>query len=107
MWYDENQFKGLNAMEAPLKVPRNEWQYRLLIRLPDYISKPDIEKIKKDAFTKKKQIDQIMNVEYFELKEGRSVQILHKGEYANEPVTLAVLHSFIEENNLVRKWSSP
>jgi hypothetical protein len=100
-WYDENKFKDLSATQAPTMVPRSEWHYQLLIRLPDYILKKDIIDTKMKIYDKKK-LEDIKNVEEFKLSEGKSVQILHKGSYDREPETLALIHDFMKKNNLTR-----
>ena len=36
-WYDENKYARLSPEHAALEVPRSEWQYQLMIRMPDFV----------------------------------------------------------------------
>src|SRR4051812_34303009 len=38
LWYfDPGKYSGVSISEAPQKIPRDQWEYRLLIRLPDFV----------------------------------------------------------------------
>src|SRR6478752_6442120 len=37
-WFDESMHKGHSMTETALIVPRDVWEYRLLIRIPDFIT---------------------------------------------------------------------
>lgn len=100
LWsFDEAKFGAPSMAEAPLKVPRAEWQFRLLIRLPDFVEKADIEAAKQ-AVLAKKGAPLASEAEFFELPEGRCAQILHVGPFADEPRSLAVLADFMKEKGL-------
>ena len=43
-WFDENKYAIISGDEAPLKIPRSEWNYRSLIRLPEFVNPKDILK---------------------------------------------------------------
>jgi len=100
-WFDENKYATSTMATAPVDVPRSEWEYRLLIRLPDFVTQKDFEKAIEKAFEKKK-LQLMKEVTYFTMTEGTSVQMLHIGSYATEPETLKKIGDFIEENNLKR-----
>jgi len=95
-WFDDSKFAGISMSEAPQKIDRNEWEYRLLIRMPDYVDSDEIEKAKAAAFAKKDWL-LIKQVEFFQMAEGKSVQMLHLGPFANEPQTLAIMAKFMSE----------
>ena len=99
-WYDENKFPG-KTMETAVDVPRSEWQYKLLIRLPDYVSEPAITSAIDTVITKK-NIQLAKAVSFFEMTEGKSVQMLHVGPFSTEIETLKKLGSFITANNFGR-----
>ncbi len=40
-WFDAEKYKGIPMAETPGRVPREEWNYRLLIRLPDFVTAAD------------------------------------------------------------------
>jgi hypothetical protein len=100
-WFDENRFKVLSPEEASLKVPRNAWEYRLLIRLPEWITESDV-KLAKEQAGSKKATPGIQDTSYFEMEEGQCIQILHTGAFEREPETLAVMHAFMKEKGLDR-----
>src|ERR1044072_5228898 len=47
LWrFDENKFAGKNIATAT-EVPRSEWEYRLLIRMPEFVTARDLDMAKK------------------------------------------------------------
>jgi hypothetical protein len=100
-WFDENKFPGKNIKTAATDVPRSEWEYRLLIRMPDFVSARDIEAAKQTVVAKK-NIQLAAQVEHFIMNEGKCVQMLHVGPFSTEPESLLQIGAFIEENKLGR-----
>lgn len=98
-WFDHDKYHDISLETAPLKIPRSEWHYRLLLRLPDFVVKGSILTVVQKAHDKKKY-DRILAVNFFELKEGKCVQVLHNGPFSKEPETLAKMQDFMKENNL-------
>ncbi|MCO4293756.1 GyrI-like domain-containing protein [Solitalea sp. MAHUQ-68] len=98
-WFDEAKFDVGSMEEAPLKVPRNEWNYRMMIRLPEFVKEEDIQLAKKNVF-EKKGISLVSNVEFFQMEEGLSVQMLHLGPFNKEPETLKEMLTFMETKKL-------
>ncbi len=89
------KLEGLWWVESdrpPLEVPREEWYWKLLIRMPDFVTSEMVEKTKKEVF-KKKRIELI--------KEGKCVQILHIGPYSAEPESLAKIKKLMEEQKFI------
>lgn len=83
----------------PLAVPREEWQWQLLIRMPDYVVSAVVQQTLKAAFVKK-QLPLLQQVSLIALAEGKSVQILHTGPYSEEPATLKVMEDFMKKEGL-------
>jgi hypothetical protein len=52
-WFDENKFGNNTMMDASTKVPRAEWEYKLLIRIPDFVTQQKIEQAVKGVVEKK------------------------------------------------------
>lgn len=105
LWdFDEQKYGKISMEDAPGKIPRSEWNYRLLIRLPDFIKKETIELIKDKAYAKK-PLDYIRNVELFEMPAKKVVQMLHVGPFEKEFETLLVLKQFIDTHKF-RKGGS-
>ena len=96
-WYDENKYPG-KTMETAMEVPRSEWQYKLLIRMPEYVGEPDVTHAIETVVTKK-NILLAKEVTYFEMTEGKSVQMLHVGPFSTELETLKKIGAFITANN--------
>jgi hypothetical protein len=102
LWnFDEEKYKNLSIEEAPVKVPRSVWSYRMMIRMPDFVTKEQVKSAIQTVITKK-QIQLATDIEFYEMEEGKVVQMLHVGAFANEPETLKQIQEFITENNLQR-----
>jgi len=84
-----------------LEVPRDKWQWKLLIRMPDFVTSEMVKKAKEEVF-KKKGIKLIKEIKFEKMKEGKCVQILHIGPYSTEPESLAKMNKLMEEENLVK-----
>lgn len=100
-WFDENKFPGLSMDNTSVVVPRSEWEYRLLIRLPDFVSEKDFKSATDSVFQKSGN-ELIRTLEFFTLAEGKCIQILHVGPFSTEPETLRIIKNFSDENNLKR-----
>jgi hypothetical protein len=96
-WYDEQRYAGISIADSPTAIPRSEWEYRLLIRIPDYVEAKDVQAAVEACFASKGQAA-IKDVSFFEMEEGKVVQMLHTGPFDNEPETLAKLNDFISAN---------
>lgn len=100
LWsFDDNKYKGISMDEAPVKIPRSEWDYRIMIRMPDFVTRKQTEEAI-DTAANKKQIELAKTIEFYEMTEGKVVQILHVGPFENEPQTLKIIQDFTTENNL-------
>jgi hypothetical protein len=99
-WYDEQKYPGKSVSTA-VDVPRSEWEYRLLIRLPDFITKKDVDKAIETVIVKK-NLELARQIEFYEMNEGKAVQMLHVGPFSTEPETLMIMSTFMEENQFTR-----
>src|SRR5690606_38557812 len=82
-------------------IPRSAWEYRLLIRMPDFVTKDDFDEGARIAIAKK-GLPLGPEVEWFELEEGLCVQVLHVGPFAREVETLALVDAFSRAHDLAR-----
>lgn len=98
-WFDENKYKGLSIMDTPKSVPRNEWEYRLLIRMPDFVTEKQFEKGIQDTISKKK-LQLANDVEFYKMTEGKCIQMLHVGPFSTEPETLAQMYQLLVSSGL-------
>jgi len=97
------KLEGLWWVESdrpPLEVPREEWYWKLLIRMPDFVTSEIIKKAKEEVF-KKKGIELIKGIKFENIKEGKCIQILHIGPYSAEPESLAKMRKLMEEENFI------
>jgi hypothetical protein len=100
LWsFDMAKYSHLTMDEAPKKIPRSEWNYRLLIRMPDFVTQDLIHSAIQNTIVKKKS-DKFKAIEYFTLNEGKSVQMLHVGPFSTEPESLKVIGDFMSQNKL-------
>jgi hypothetical protein len=98
-WFDEERFANVSMQDAPLRIPRDEWQWRLLIRMPEFITEAIVEEAKTTVL-KKKNIPLAADTSLFTLNEGKVIQMLHVGPFDREPETLQEIQKFSEEHNL-------
>ncbi len=70
-----------------------------VIRLPDFITPKDFDWAVETA-TKKKKLD-CSSAEFLTVDEGLCVQMMHLGSFDDEPVTVAIMDKFLEENGYV------
>ncbi len=73
--------------------------YKIMIRQPYFVTEEVLE-LAKEQVRKKKPNLAVDNVNFEEIKDGLSVQMLHLGSYDNEERTFKEMKKFIEENNL-------
>lgn len=69
------------------------------IRLPDFITRKDFEWAVKTA-AEKKNID-CSKAEMLTVDEGLCVQIMHRGDYDNEPASIALMNGYLHKNGYV------
>ncbi len=72
---------------AAREDPGGEWNWKLLMRVPNFVGKRDLGPAVK-ALEAKGRAGAAREVRIEELREGRCVQALHVGPYATEPETL-------------------
>jgi hypothetical protein len=100
-WFDETKYTEITADGAPKEVPRSEWEYRLLIRLPDFVTADAIAQAKELVATKKK-ITLAQTIELYPMHEGNVVQMLHIGPFETEPESLQKILQFCTANGLTK-----
>lgn len=100
-WFDTRRFGASSIAEAPKHIPRSEWEYRLLIRMPDYVTRQAVQKGIETVIIKK-QLSLADKIELYEMTEGKCVQMLHLGPFATEPETLEQMHAFIQSQKFAK-----
>ncbi|GAA4632225.1 GyrI-like domain-containing protein [Actinoallomurus vinaceus] len=80
----------------PLDVPRDEWRWHLFVRLPETVEDAWYDEARQAA-----PHPAAARVQLVTFTEGRCVQILHRGPYADEPRSLARMDALMTEARLV------
>jgi len=82
-----------------LEVPRSEWYWKLLIRMPEFVTEEMMVSVQ-PVVAKKKKSELIKEISFEKIMEGKCVQIMHIGPYSTEPETISSLMKFMSQNNL-------
>lgn len=98
-WFDENKFGVVTLGEAPALIPRSEWYWRMMIRMPDYVEASVLDTVIEQV-VEKKGISLAKEVELFATPSKSVVQMLHIGPFDREPETLEKMWTFITANKL-------
>jgi hypothetical protein len=98
-WYDERQYAGITAEDAPAKIPRSEWLYRLMIRLPEFVRNEQVTAAQKTA-TDKKGIARAAAVALHNTTAHYAAQMMHIGPFDKEPETIQQIVRFMQEDNM-------
>ncbi len=80
-----------------LEVPRKEWFWKLLIRMPEFVTIEMMQSIQPEVVKKKKN-DLIQEISFETFTEGKCAQIMHIGPYSTEHETINTLTEFISQN---------
>lgn len=87
-WW-QDKLKGIDYAH------KENFKWISLIRLPDFVTKTDLEWAVREA-TQKKKMD-FSKVEFFTYDEGLCVQCMHIGSYDDEPATVQLMHEYMEQ----------
>ena len=77
-------------------VPPTEQNWKLLIRVPDFVGAEDVNEAKA-ALREKGRDPEVREVELEDLAEGTCVQMLHVGPHCREAETLASMRQFAQK----------
>jgi hypothetical protein len=91
-WWDDPSITDL--ADAP---PREEWNWKSMIRIPGFVTEDTVEDAKK-IVKEKKGIEEALKIRLETFHEGLSAQIMHVGSYSEEGPTGKRLHNFIRES---------
>ena len=81
------------------KLPRDQWNWKLLIRVPEFITEEDVKGALGPLAPEDGKSD-APEVKLERLTEGRCVQVLHVGPYTEEGKTIAAMLAFAKEKGL-------
>lgn len=92
LWWQNNS----NTIDYQHK---EDFNWISMIRLPDFITKKDVDWAITTANAKKQKDHS--KVYFYTLEEGLCVQCMHRGSFDDEPATLELIHSYIDNNDLL------
>lgn len=95
----EGLYWGSGPDKCFAALPKAEWRWNLMIRVPDFITAADL-KATVAKLNEKGKGDLAEKVRLESIKEGRCVQALHVGPYAAEGETIARMQTFTEASGL-------
>jgi len=82
-----------------LEVPRSEWCWKLLIRMPEFVTSEMMLSVQPEV-AKKKNNELIQEISFEKITEAKCLQVMHIGPYSTEPGTINALMDFMTENGL-------
>ena len=88
-WWSEN-------IEVFTQNKRDEWLWKVMIALPEYVTETDFETARKKLKIKKNP-PQLEKAVLERMEDGLVVQILYIGSYSEEADTIAMIHHFAED----------
>lgn len=89
-----------DSIDQPLpEAAPGTWNWKLLIRVPGFITKKDLDKTISKLKAKGKPED-LASVKLERINEGLSVQMLHVGPYGEEKKTIAEMMSLAQSKGL-------
>jgi len=95
----EGLWWGVGRGEWMIDQARAEWRWKVLIRVPDFVSAKDVTAAAKALLTRGKP-KAVANVKLETLRQGRCVQMLHVGPYLNEGPTMDAMLAFAKAQGL-------
>jgi hypothetical protein len=94
LWYMEDMSRW--SMQN-----KDEWQWTMMIRIPDFVTQPQIEKAIDIAKTTKNPVA-LKKLYVEDYNEGLSVQLMHLGPYDTEAPNIEKMHIYAQEQGYER-----
>ena len=82
------------------QLPPAQWNWKLIIRTPDFITEQDLQEAIDSLLERAKPRD-VADVKLEPLDEGLSVQMLHTGPYSRESETISKMKSYAASEGLI------
>lgn len=93
-----------DGMEGVDYSDKSSYQWISVIRLPDFITRDDFDWAVAQA-TQKKEID-CSSAEFLTIEEGLCVQMMHVGDYDDEPKSIAQMDAYLAANGYANDFAS-
>jgi hypothetical protein len=101
LYWNDNRYGQHSISSIFDTAPLSELNYRLMIRVPEFITEENIADTK-DSITPIFK-DFLKDIDLFEYQEGKCIQMLHKGSFVHEIKTLKQIEQFAEKLALVKR----
>ncbi len=95
----EGLWWGDDEADDFFRLPPQQWNWKLLIRVPKFITANDRERAV-HTLREKGKSPEVAEVKLETIDEGQCVQMLHIGPYSQEEKTLAAMAAFVEGQGL-------
>ena len=95
----ENQMWLDGDMQNSSNIEPKQWNWKLFIRTPDFVTDEDLQQAQKVLLEKGKE-PEVKQVKFETISEGLCVQMLHVGPYDKEPETVEIMAAFAQEQGL-------
>lgn len=79
-----------------LETPPERCNWKLLLRMPEFVSSPSVEAVRPEVVLRKQNSD-ILDVRFEHLEEGASMQMLHVGPPDSLPQAVSALRAALAE----------
>jgi hypothetical protein len=90
-----------NHADGTIDLEHKEtWQWTLFLVVPDFVSAEVIAAARDEVRAKKKPVPSLDKVRLERFREGKSVQVMHIGPYADEPASIAKMHQLAADLGL-------
>jgi hypothetical protein len=101
LYWNDNRY-GQHSISSTFDTgPLSELNYRLMIRIPEFITGENIARAKDSIEPMYK--DFLKDIEPFEYQEGTCIQMLHIGPFVHEIKTLKKIEEFAEKRGVVKR----
>ncbi len=91
---------GLEAQKKFTDTPASEWNWRIIIRMPDFVEGDHYYRGVQTVKSKTPGLLADDEVKLELINEGRCVQVLHLGSYETEEPSVMKIIGYVEENEL-------
>ncbi|WP_420547078.1 GyrI-like domain-containing protein [Curvivirga sp.] len=89
------------------QVNKDDFVYKLMLRQPDFVTREffdEMKRVVKEKLSRKgEETDFVEHVVFETISEGRSLQMLHVGRFADEDQSFKIMEDYADENGLTRQ----
>lgn len=90
-----------NSSAFFMDTPRAQWQWKLLIMMPDFVTQSTFKEVIQELTDRKRETN-LNGLQLEEMNEGHCVQVMHTGPYADEFKTIKMMDDYLKENQQKR-----